>query len=80
MAGIAGIASPGRQKDVKKMLNRIRHRRLATKTVEADNATLGIVYKEETQNLYRSLETENLVCDERETRLLPHIQRTLRRA
>ncbi len=64
MAGIAGIASPGRDKDVKKMLSRIRHRGLATKTVENGSATLGVVYNKETQNISQSLETENLICDE----------------
>jgi asparagine synthase (glutamine-hydrolysing) len=42
MSGIAGIAQPGKQNDVKRMLDKIAHRGAETKIVETDRFTLGV--------------------------------------
>jgi asparagine synthase (glutamine-hydrolysing) len=64
MAGIAGISRPGRQKDVRKMLRKIRHRGQETKTIVDQGATLGVVYNDEFHDISLSLEHEHLICDE----------------
>ena len=64
MAGIAGIASPGRTKDVIKMLERIRHRGIELKTVEENDATLGVVLPQVQNGIETGLDHEGLICDE----------------
>ncbi len=44
MAGIAGIAHPGRQAEVKRMLDKLEHRGTQRKIVETDAVTLGAVW------------------------------------
>lgn len=44
MSGIAGIAQPGKQNDVKRILEKISHRGRSIEIIETDSATLGIVY------------------------------------
>lgn len=43
MAGIAGIAHPGKQKEVEHMLDKLAHRGHSRQIVESDTATLGLV-------------------------------------
>ena len=46
MSGIAGIALPGKHDEVKRMLEKIAHRGVASEIVETDLATLGVVWSQ----------------------------------
>lgn len=46
MSGIAGIALPGKQDEVKSMLEKIAHRGAASEVVETDSATLGLIWSQ----------------------------------
>jgi asparagine synthase (glutamine-hydrolysing) len=66
MSGIAGIAQAKRQQDVERMLNAIKHRGPAGKSIldlESDNVTLGIVWPKQQAAVEKVLHEKKTVRD-----------------
>ncbi|MDI6784395.1 MAG: asparagine synthase-related protein [bacterium] len=65
MAGIAGIACSGKQREVNRMLDKIKHRGPAgQEVIELDHATLGIVWTETQSEAGTILKQQRLARDD----------------
>ncbi len=63
MAGIAGVASPGKRNAVDQMLEKLTHRGSNTLTLEAQDSTLGVVYNQLPSETIERLKIEKIAID-----------------
>lgn len=63
MSGIAGIAHPGKQADVNRMLQKIIHRGRNTQIIETSSTTLGVAWPEYQSSAPIHLQNENIAWD-----------------
>jgi len=64
MSGIAGFAQPGKQDEVKQMLERLAHRGSSTEIIETASATLGIVWPQHQSAAVKHLRQAQIAWDD----------------